>query len=214
MQRHFWNSLFWNLVHLCSFWCCFCSRPLFISEPGLQYIRHLWENVTLFLFSIVSRRTCHHTMWYHLLESALKAVLHCLSHTHKFTHLYHVWIHAQTSLESCVFICCPFTVSLTKTWQRCYNRHTKRFKFLSYPPVNTHTLKHTQTYTATHIHKNTVFCSTTVKFHKHYFGVSGLRRIEMGPDCRKQPQWINACGRAAPREVIKSEIWTRALLMK
>lgn len=71
---------------------------------------------------------------------------------HMFTHAYSVWIHTQTfNWESCVFIRCPFKVSLTETWQRCYNRHTERFKFLSYPPS-----VHTRTQALTHTHRSSV----------------------------------------------------------
>jgi len=65
------------------------------------------------------------------------------------------------------------------------------------------------THTGTHTHRSSV-----LQCYSHYFGVSGLRRKETGPDCRKQPQWIDARRRAASREVIKSEIWTRALMVE
>lgn len=75
--------------------------------------------------------------------------IHTVTFAHVHTCIFCLDSHTNFLLESCVFICCPFKVSLTETWQRCYNRHIELFKFLSYPPsVNTHT--------GTHTHKSSV----------------------------------------------------------
>lgn len=79
--------------------------------------------------------------------------------------------------------------------------------------TQTHTFMHTQTYTGTHSHKSSVLqCYGQIP--QTLFWCLWPKKNRMGPDCRKQPQWIDARRRAASREVIKSEIWTRALLIE
>lgn len=106
-------------------------------------------------------------LWYRPLESASGVVLQKLSN---------LW---KTPVGFIGMLCFH---SLIQTSVHGYNRCTKRFKFLSYPPS-----VHTQTV----IRTPALFCSTTVKFQKPDLGVSGLRRTETGPGCEKQPQWIN-----------------------
>jgi len=71
--------------------------------------------------------------------------IHTVASAHVHTCIFCLDSHTKHLLESCVFIRCPFKVSLTETWQRCYNRHTERFKFLSYPPQCTHSHRHSHT---------------------------------------------------------------------